>query len=611
MTTDSLFAPVYSRQTFLETLGGGEALRRLDDGLGAREPFLLVTGGPGIGKTALACEAVARWGSRVTPAFLAYPALTGAEFLEEIIRRFGAEPPEGASRSKLVACLDQALAENTSRGQVAMLVVDDAHHLSAELLEELRLLVNAAQQVRRPLEVLLVGLPALEARLDEPALVALRQRVSVHAKLEPLSAAETRRYLHHRITAGGGDGPSLFSRKTCRDIAARTGGVPRQINSLAAEALRVARAWGDQTVGSEHVQTAAAALGGFVPTGVIEDSADSGSEDSPAPIAPPRSLATARAPVVAPPPAHPPQPSPSAEAVLGAPSPAHPPQASPSSEAIPRALAQSAAPAETSPASKRAGTARIEASATPTPTAPANHDPREWVARFVGDRGPLQLSSRVLAESTWSAEPSEANDAESPSPTETSPTPRGLTDRTRPRSRSKHGGDLRVAATALFAAIVVITAVALVMRAVGLARSRAGQFAGATATATAPQDANKASSSGVLRAGSRTAGASPVARVGEHGLEGSTTRSRRPYTLDVCGTADLESALDQRDRMQELTGIEGWVVAAAGGGDEPYRIVLGAYRSHERATAAANMLLNSRTLSDVKVVPLPPRSARR
>jgi hypothetical protein len=62
--------------------------------------------------------------------------------------------------------------------------------------------------------------------------------------------------------------------------------------------------------------------------------------------------------------------------------------------------------------------------------------------------------------------------------------------------------------------------------------------------------------------------------------------------------------------MHQLTGFEGWVVTAPDGGG-PYRIVLGAYRSHARATSAADMLLRSKTLRDVTVVPLPPRSERR
>ena len=284
MNPDSPFDPVFSRRSFLETLGGGEVLRRLDDGLGHREPFLLLTGDPGTGKTALASEAVARWGACVTAAFLAYPVLTAGEMLEEIIRRFGAEPPERAGRSKLLGCFEGLLGEATSDGRIALLIVDDAHDLPPERLEELRLLVNAAQQARRPFEVLLIGLPALEARLGDPALAALRQRVSLHTRLDPLTAAETQRYLHHRVAAAGGDGPSLFSRKTCRDIAGRTRGVPRQINALAAEALRVARVAGDQTVGAEHVRAAAATLWDLAPETDREDSGDDAREAAGSPI---------------------------------------------------------------------------------------------------------------------------------------------------------------------------------------------------------------------------------------------------------------------------------------------------------------------------------------
>jgi len=131
MAPDNPFAPAYSRASFLETRREGEVLRRLDDGLGAREPFLLLTGGSGAGKTAIAHEAVARWDARVTAAFLAYPALAGTELLEEILRRFGVEPPDGASRSKLIARVEHTLAEIAGRGQVAMLIVDDAHALPA------------------------------------------------------------------------------------------------------------------------------------------------------------------------------------------------------------------------------------------------------------------------------------------------------------------------------------------------------------------------------------------------------------------------------------------------------------------------------------------------
>jgi len=148
--TDNPFAPALSRQSFVETTATLEALRRLDDGLGTREPFLLMTGGPGTGKSTLASEAIARWGSRVAVSYLPMRVTTGTELLEEILRRFGIESPGGDRRLELVARLEGALAEIGGRGQVAVIVVDDAHHLSPELLEDLRLLANAAQLARCP-----------------------------------------------------------------------------------------------------------------------------------------------------------------------------------------------------------------------------------------------------------------------------------------------------------------------------------------------------------------------------------------------------------------------------------------------------------------------------
>jgi len=211
--TPDPFHPICKSPFYFETAGAADTLRRLEDGFGGREPFLLLTGEAGTGKTTFANAAMARWEARVVAAFLAGPVLSGAELLEEIVMRWGGEPPDGASRPKLVGCFERELARIAGAGKIPMVVVDDAQNLSPALLEELRLLVNAAQRVQHPMEVMLIGLPSLEVLFDNPALGALRQRVSVRARIEPLTEAETRRYLRHRAGATGRE----IGRASCRE----------------------------------------------------------------------------------------------------------------------------------------------------------------------------------------------------------------------------------------------------------------------------------------------------------------------------------------------------------------------------------------------------------
>jgi len=143
VTSENPFSPTFERSAFLETVGVGEVLHRLDAGLGAREPFLLLTAESGAGKTTLAHEAIARWDSRGWAIFLAHPPSTSMEILEEIVLRFGGEPADGASRPRLMACLERALTEIAGRGQTAMIVVDAAQRFSPESLDELHVLVTA------------------------------------------------------------------------------------------------------------------------------------------------------------------------------------------------------------------------------------------------------------------------------------------------------------------------------------------------------------------------------------------------------------------------------------------------------------------------------------
>ncbi|HTO91728.1 MAG TPA: AAA family ATPase, partial [Candidatus Sulfotelmatobacter sp.] len=393
MTPENPFTPLPTPESILETLGFTEALRRLGENLGAREPFLLITGEPGMGKTTLAQLAIARWGSRAAVARLAMPLHTGVELLEEILHRLGAEFPESASRPKLAARLELLLGETVVRQQVAVIVVDDAHHLSSELLEELRLLVSAAQQAGCRIEVLLLGPPALEERLEQPALAPLRQRVSVRAHLAPLSAGEARRYIRHRLAAAGLDGAKIFPRKTCAEIAAQSCGVPREINALAAEALRVARAAGSAAVEPSHVREALATLSGALPKGDAEDAAEIAETVAEALVvvkSEPRKTAAAAAPpsavfaVPPPAPAAPGAPAPAAPAVTPTPA---PPVAKAAAARVEVPVAKASATPVSAPVAKASATPADPPVARPAPaaTVPPPGDPSRVRDSVPGD----------------------------------------------------------------------------------------------------------------------------------------------------------------------------------------------------------------------------------
>jgi type II secretory pathway predicted ATPase ExeA len=252
--------PSIPHSAFVATALARAVLGLLERGLGARAPFLLLTGEAGTGKTTLAAEARERWGDRVTAEELALPAPAPVALAAALLELFGGSSRPGTSATAVQERLLNVLANSTAGGRVAVLIVDDAHALSSPQLLELHRIAAVAAHRQCPLEILLVGRPELETRLEEPALDALRARISVRARMTPLSANETREYLQLRRNSAGGPSAGVFSRKACRDVHNLSLGVPATIEALAAEATRRALLAGSTTVSPEHVRTAAHAL---------------------------------------------------------------------------------------------------------------------------------------------------------------------------------------------------------------------------------------------------------------------------------------------------------------------------------------------------------------
>ena len=234
-----------------------EALAHLRYGIENLEPFVLITGEVGTGKTTALFEALVELQARVSVALITNSALTRSELLEEICLRFGVGVTPPATKPQVMNRLEQHLLALRGRGERAILLIDEAQNFDRELLEEIRLLSNLEVSGQSLLQIILVGQPELEAKLSLPELRQLRQRIPVHYRLRPLNLEETERYIQHRISVAGGDAPRVFPSETCAEVHAVTNGIPREINQVCAQAMLDAYVEGLPSVSPQHVRSAA------------------------------------------------------------------------------------------------------------------------------------------------------------------------------------------------------------------------------------------------------------------------------------------------------------------------------------------------------------------
>ncbi|NOT34183.1 MAG: AAA family ATPase, partial [Candidatus Eisenbacteria bacterium] len=234
-----------------------EALAHLRFGIENREPFVLITGEVGTGKTTAIYDALNGWGARTVVALITNSSLTRAELIEEIALRFGLALPPGTSKPQALVQLERHLREVRTRGELAILLLDEAQNLDRELLEEIRLLSNLEEQGAKLLQIFLVGQPELEEKLTRPELRQLKQRIVVHYRLKPMGADETEHYIRHRVAVAGGNSYELFPVETCRAIFALTHGIPREINTVSGQAMLNAYVDDSRVVRPDHVHSVA------------------------------------------------------------------------------------------------------------------------------------------------------------------------------------------------------------------------------------------------------------------------------------------------------------------------------------------------------------------
>ena len=215
-----------------------EALAALYYGVKRRKGFVVMTGEVGTGKTLLVrCLLQVLNRANIAYAYVFNPRLSPMEFLQYIAGDLRI-PTAGKSKSELLLDLSSYLIARHQKGYTTVLVVDEAHHLSAEVLEEVRLLTNLETPAAKLLQILLVGQQELEEKLDSTDLRQLKQRIALRSTLTGLDLEETRGYIHRRLQLAGSTTPSeLFPMETVLEVHRHSQGLPRLINTLCENAL--------------------------------------------------------------------------------------------------------------------------------------------------------------------------------------------------------------------------------------------------------------------------------------------------------------------------------------------------------------------------------------
>jgi len=213
-----------------------EGLATLVDGVRARKGFVLLTGEVGTGKTTLLHALLAQLDSTTTAAFLFNPRLDPLDFFRVLFDEYGIEE-RCTTKAEYLLALNRFLISRLRQGLPTLLIVDEAQNLSAEMLEEIRLLSNLETPTSKLIQIMLVGQPELNEMLARPDLRQLRQRIVLRHHLRPFDEKETVSYIEERLRLAGYTGAGLFDRAALREVYEVTEGIPRLLNIVCDGAL--------------------------------------------------------------------------------------------------------------------------------------------------------------------------------------------------------------------------------------------------------------------------------------------------------------------------------------------------------------------------------------
>lgn len=217
-----------------------EAIANLIYGVQSRKGFIALTGEVGTGKTTmLECLRDFLHKQRIAFGFIFNSQLTPEQFFEMLVYDFDL-PCERRSKTEVLFALNAVLLERAGKGLTTVLIIDEAHNLSWEVLEEIRLLGNLENRRGKLIQIILAGQPELDRKLDAPQYRQLKQRIALRCTLKPFEEKETALYISSRLKQAGMAEQTVFPPSLIKELQLRTQGIPRLINLVCENLLLTA-----------------------------------------------------------------------------------------------------------------------------------------------------------------------------------------------------------------------------------------------------------------------------------------------------------------------------------------------------------------------------------
>lgn len=253
---ESPFGVTPDPQFYYSNAVNREAGATLHYGINERKGFILIAGEAGTGKTTLLRKAMHAFGPNVETAYVSHTLLDDIELLGLILTDLGLSDCAGNVAAMIARLYDYAI-DRFNNDKIVALLIDEAQDLSPQCLEQLRLLGNLETDKKKLLQIVLVGQPELEQKLERPELRQLKQRVALRCRLEPVKIGEVGAYIEARLQTVGRSSADVFEPQAIERIAAYSNGLPRLINIICDNALLIAYSMSKFKVSADMVREVA------------------------------------------------------------------------------------------------------------------------------------------------------------------------------------------------------------------------------------------------------------------------------------------------------------------------------------------------------------------